>query len=444
MPETETDPKVIPLHLGPGESGDETNSPQLLADPVGYFTAGFRAKGSVFRTRYRGADWVTIAGIEANDFFWQNPADWSYAEAGPGFTDQFGPTYVTQLDGAPHQRARRLMKAGFSSEAVGRYVPVMAGEAARFLDDRGRWGDDANEWIPALLLSLNKASLLQTELSQGQMRDAIRLEGELIYGVGVSAFPAEFFARPGYAELKARVFESVDSELRARSEGRRAPDNLQALIDQDPGGLGPRSPAELRNDAYVLLVAGIHNTAKLLTRILERLSLNTGWAAELRAELQGYGPESFSRGMAQFPKLRATILEGERLHPGAPFLKRRPVRSLQFAGRTIGAEARVLQAHTLPHFLPEYYPDPMAFSPRRWLEGAPQRKALADFGGGSHICLGMNITRIQVPIVLAEILRNFDWRMDYNPLFKLRVDAGLGLRELHEPIVLFRRSQPTR
>ena len=437
MPEIQAHPAAIPLHAGPGESGTETNSPQLLADPVGYFTSGYRELGPVFRTRYRGTDWVTIAGIEANDFFWQNTSDWSYERAGPGFRDQFGPTYVTQLDGAPHLRSRRLLKAGFSAEAVGRYVPAIAREAARFLGKRDDWSDDANEWIPALLLSLNRATLLQTELSIGEMRDAIRLEGELIYGVGVSASPAEYFARPGYAALKARVFACGDRELGARAAGRRAPDNLQALVDQDPGSLEPLSPVELRNDAYMLLVAGIHNTAKLTTRILERLSRDPEWAGELRAELAGYAPDSFSRGMAPFPKLRATILEGERLHPGATFLKRRPIRDLEFAGRTIPADSRVLQAHTLPHFLPEYYPEPMAYNPRRWLEGAPaQRKALTDFGGGSHICLGMNVTRIQIPVILAELLRHYDWRLGYVPAPGLTVDPGLGLRELHEPIVL--------
>jgi len=426
----------IPLHAGPGESGTEHDSPQLLADPVGYFTAGYRQLGPVFRTRYRGKDWVTIAGIEANDFFWQNTSDWSYELAGPGFRDQFGPHYVTQLDGAPHLRKRRLLKAGFSAEAVGRYVGVMARETERFLARRA-WGDDANLWIPALLLTLNGATLLQRELTPEQMRDAIRLEAELIYGVGVSAAPAEYFARPGYAELKERVFGWVDEELRDRLDGRRVQDNLQALIDQDAGVLDPLSADELRNDAYMLLVAGIHNTAKLTTRIVERLAQAPAWVEELRAEAAAYGPDSFARGLAAFPKLRATILEGERLHPGATFLKRRPIADLPFGRHTIPAKAPVLQAHTLPHFLPEYYPDPMEFRPQRWLDqAAPPRKALADFGGGAHICIGMNLTRIQVPVVLAELLRRYDWRLGYEPQFGLKVDPGLGLTERHEPVAL--------
>ena len=268
---------AIPLHLGPGETGTEADSPQLMTNPVAYFTSGYRRHGPVFRTRHRGEDWVTIAGIEANDFFWQNTQDWSYARAGSGFREQFGPTYVTQLDGAPHLRKRRLLKAGFSAEAVGRNVPVMALEARRFLSTPAGWSDDANEWIPAMLLSLNKTTLLQTELSQEQMRDAIRHEGDLIYGVSVSAFPKEHFGRPEYAARKARVFAFVDRELEARRKGKKAPDNLEALIDQDPGNLDPLTAEELQNDAYMLLVAGIHNTAKLLTRILERLSLDPAW-----------------------------------------------------------------------------------------------------------------------------------------------------------------------
>jgi cytochrome P450 len=441
MPETDAKAAEIPFHLGPGETGAEFSSPQLMEDPVGYFSSGYRARGPVFRTRYRGEDWVTIAGIEANDFFWQNPANWSYAQAGPGFTDQFGPTYVTQLDGAPHLRKRRLLKAAFSADSVGRFVQTMAEETGKFLRDREAWSDDANEWISALLLTLNKATVVRTELSAMEMRDAMTVEGELIYGVSVSAAPAEHFARPGYRERKARVYATVDRVLRERAEGLRPGDNLQQLMEQDTGKLEPLTQEELRNDTYMLLVAGIHNTTGLLTRIIERITRDPEWVAELRAELGGYTPQSFGRGLAAFPKLKASIFEGERLHPGSTFLKRRPVRDLQFGGMTIPAGSKVMQAHTLPHFLEEYYDDPLAFRPRRWLgEKPPDRKALADFGGGAHICIGMNLTRIHVPIILAELLRNYDWEIKYTPSFHLRVDPGLAIREKHEPVALRRRN----
>lgn len=406
---------------------------------MGYFVAAYREHGPVFFTRYRGEDWVTIAGIEANDFFWQNPGDWSYEEAGRGFRSQFGPTYVTQLDGPPHQRARRLFKAGFSAESIGRLVPELAAAARDFLAGRGRWNEDAHEWIPALLLSLNQRTLLRMDLDQDRMRDAIRLEGELIYGVGASADPDAFFARPSYRERRERVFAWVGREADARLAGKRTDDRLQALIDQDAGGLEPFTAEELRNAAYMLLVAGIHNTARLLAAVLERLSRDPGWTAELRGELAACEDASFASGLGAFPKLKATLLEGERLHPGGTFLKRRPRRDLSFAGKTIPAGAKVMQAHALPHFLPEFHPDPLRFSPRRWIDRPPPRKALADFGGGAHVCLGMNLTRVQAPIVLAEILRRYDWALAYEPDFRLRVDDGLGPKESPQPILLVER-----
>jgi cytochrome P450 len=430
----------IPQHLGPDETGLEADSPQLLSDPVAYFTSGYRKHGAIFTTRYRGAHWVTIAGIQANDFFWQNTSDWSYGEAGAGFRDQFGPTYLTQLDGAPHLRKRKLLKPAFSAEAVGRFVEVMSSRAAAFLDERGAWSNDANEWIPALLLSLNKATLLKTEMNQDVMRDAIKLEGELIFGVGVSSEPAPHFARPHYQDLKKRVYSFIAAVLGERLAGKRADDNLQSLLDQNPGNQEGLTDLEMQNDAYMLLVAGIHNTATLITRLLERLSLDPAWVEQLRTELSGYAQGSLSRGMSAFPKLRATILEGERLHPGGSFLKRSPIADLEFSGKLIPAGSRVMQAHTLPHFLPEYYSDPMEFRPMRWLEGEPpHRKALADFGGGAHICIGMNLTRIQVPIVLAEIIRRFDWEVGYPTSFRPMVSAGRFMNESPEPITLIPR-----
>ena len=101
MPEIDAQPDEIPLHVGPGESGQESTSPMLLSDPVGYFTTGYRSLGPVFRTRYRGSDWVTIAGIEANDFFWQNPSDWSYRRLGPGSPSSSGPLTSRSWTGRP-------------------------------------------------------------------------------------------------------------------------------------------------------------------------------------------------------------------------------------------------------------------------------------------------------------------------------------------------------
>ena len=66
----------------------------------------------------------------------------------------------------------------------------------------------------------------------------------------------------------------------------------------------------------------------------------------------------------------------------------------------------ILHLHGLAHFEESRYPDPFQFNPERWLEGqAPRANA---FGGGVHLCLGMGVTRLYVPLLLALLLSRFD------------------------------------
>jgi hypothetical protein len=41
-----------------------------------------------------------------------------------------------------------------------------------------------------------------------------------------------------------------------------------------------------------------------------------------------------------------------------------------------------------------------------------------------------------VPVVLAEIIRRFDWKIGYRTSFRPMVSGGTGMDESHEPIIL--------
>ena len=418
----------IPLHLGAGETGDEGASPALLSDAVQFLKEGYRIHGPIFRVKHRGQDCVVIAGQAANELFWQNPENWSYGAARKGFTSQLGPTHVTQLDGAQHSRKRRLLKPGFSMESVGRHVPQMARVAREVVAGWPEAPSELMDFLMRMLLTLNARTLLRAELSPSEVESLLRFEEELMYGMNYSVAPAEHFAGEAYTGEKAVVFSVLDRLLAARLDGLRVGDNLDALLDQDPGAFEKLSPAELRADCYLLLLAGVENTAKLIARGLERLCVNPEWTARIRQELLGYSEETLVRGMGSVPSLRAVIQETERLHPGLIFTSRAASRDIPFAGKTIPAGRTVLQAHTLLHFLEENYPEPMRFDPSRWLQAEPSRKTHVLFGGGVHVCLGINVARLQVPIVMAELLQTRDVLLGYVPTFGYAIDSGRGRR----------------
>lgn len=64
---------------------------------------------------------------------------------------------------------------------------------------------------------------------------------------------------------------------------------------------------------------------------------------------------------------------------------------------------------------PEVFPEPEAFQPERWLESnttkeqlAVMEKSFLNFGAGSRVCLGRNISMIEMRKIIPQLLREFD------------------------------------
>ena len=67
------------------------------------------------------------------------------------------------------------------------------------------------------------------------------------------------------------------------------------------------------------------------------------------------------------------------------------------------------------HFDESIYEDPFQFKPQRWVGRSYPKQAHGTFGGGSHICLGMNVARIQIPITLGFLLSNYNFTVTKAP-----------------------------
>ena len=427
----------LPWHVGPGESSDQPESRFLIDDPIAFFREGYRRHGPVFQTRFRGATWTVIAGQEANDFSFRTADAWSFEQSVPGFREELGHTHVTQLDGKPHVRKRRLLKPGFSAEAMGRWVGAIGREAAACVGELPV--DRPFNLFPPLLegfIRFNARTQLRVGLTPEWLSKCARFEEDLMFGINVSSDRHAYFSGPGYGPLKQEVFGFLDSLVQRRLDGHREDDNFQAILDEEAPGFEPLDAAELRSVAYLLLIAGIENTGKLVMKVLERLAASPQWLPAIRAELASADGGAFAGGMAAFPTLKAAILECERLHPGIAALALHTARDVEVCGHEIRAGSRVLLAHTLLHFLEEVYEDPFAFRPDRWIGREMPKKTHATFGSGTHACLGMNVTRIHTPLILAAILKRFDVVLHYAPDFTNRLGDGRCQCRPETPVTL--------
>ncbi len=138
-------------------------------------------------------------------------------------------------------------------------------------------------------------------------------------------------------------------------------------------------------------------------------------------------------GMAPYPKLKNTIMEVERLQPVAYFHVRTTAEPVAFQGYRLPKGTEILHIQGLCHFLEEIYEEPFAFNPRRWDGREYPRKAHGSFGGGTHVCLGINLARIQTPLILAHLLGENNLEFDFKPEFNLLLDPGGVFRRFPLP-----------
>jgi cytochrome P450 len=408
-------------------------------DPFGFHLAAFRECGPIYRTRLGTKEWVVLAGLDANDLVWRNTDLWNYGDANAAFGEEMGPDHVTQLDGEPHKKRRAHLKPAFRMESIARHMATMdrviAQEFPRVADSTF----DLTEFFAEMLIRISSKTTLQCELTDETIAKMDRWEREFLFGVGMGWQRHVYYRRQSYRRLKREVFQEFERILDARQTSSAPPpdDNLTAIIQ---AGTEPLHRWDLINDIYLTLLAGVHNTTNLLYWCLVYLATHPEWLAELREEVKTWDISNF-RGMAQWPKLKATIQEVQRLRPGVIIHRLTAARPFEFKGYRIPTGASILHANSLAHFLEEIYERPFDFQPDRFLNGRNYpAKVNGFFGGGTHICLGMNLAMVHTPLILANLVRDYDFKFAFDPSFAVRMATGTNQVRKNVPFMLSRRA----
>ena len=188
-----------------------------------------------------------------------------------------------------------------------------------------------------------------------------------------------------------------------------------AARDQETGE--PFSREELIDQLGVFFLAGHETTASALTWAFYMLADQPHWLARLREEmatLVGDAPMSFEH-TRQLPLTKAFFKETLRLYPPITFMPRVALREASVGGRRLrkGALGMIapwtLQRHS------KWWPDPHAFKPERFLpdqEAALVQGAYIPFGQGPHTCVGAGFAQTESVLILAELVRRFDWQLE--------------------------------
>jgi cytochrome P450 len=180
----------------------------------------------------------------------------------------------------------------------------------------------------------------------------------------------------------------------------------------------PFSDADIIANVFILLLAGEDTTAHMPAWAIRFLIQYPAMRERVRAEVDsGLGaaqlPERFEDA-GRLPLVDALANETMRQRPVAPILVFEAKFDSAVAGVSVPAGTNlVLLARRIADSA-ENFSQPDEFVIDRWLEkGASEGyqhnpKAFMPCGGGARFCPGRNLALLEVNVVLAMLLRNFD------------------------------------
>ncbi|GAB5585105.1 hypothetical protein Unana1_00005 [Umbelopsis nana] len=203
--------------------------------------------------------------------------------------------------------------------------------------------------------------------------------------------------------------------------GKRKNDILQILIDSQH--------AELKNDRLnnedivheniLFLIAGSETTSNTIGFAIIHLLEHPEALACLQEELDDLYPRGsealFSHeDLKGLPYLNAVINETMRLKPVAMGgLPRQTTEDYVLGGKYHIPKNTLISAHIYAcQTNPEYWPEPLAFKPERWLEGAEfpaDKDAFFPFSSGSRNCIGRNFALMEMRLILSAFVYHFNF-----------------------------------
>jgi cytochrome P450 len=196
-----------------------------------------------------------------------------------------------------------------------------------------------------------------------------------------------------------RVDEMLYGEIeRRRNDADRdsGGDILTLLLGARDEDGKPLTNQELRDELITLLLAGHETTATSIGWAFERLLRAPSALRRLTAEIEAGEGSDY---------LDAVIKETLRVRPVVTEVFRAPNHPTELGGYLFEPGTQLAASILLVQLDPKLYPpDPEAFRPERFLEGAPEPYTWVPFGGGVRRCIGAAFAQLEMKIVIATIL----------------------------------------
>ena len=318
-------------------------------------------------------------------------------------------TSIINMDPPVHTRYRLIVNRGFTPRMVGRLKESIGEQARRIVEDvAGRGEGDLVTDIAAKLPGQVIASMLGVPFEDQEMvqrhTNAFIAPSDPEYGGTVDDMVAASDAIEDYAKhlgrlRRAHPTDDVTSAI------------VNAEVPDDDGNPTTISMEDFAEFVKLLLVGGNETT---------RNAISHG------VRLFHEHPDQKDRFLAD-PQGRAMTTADEILRYAAPvtLMRRTALRDIEVAGAPIKTGDKVVMWYRSGNHDDEAFEDPWRFDVTR-----RPNDHLTFGAGGPHYCLGANLAKVEIGVMLATLYRRLPDLEVTGPAVKMRAISSNGVKHL--------------
>jgi len=342
-------------------------------------------------------------------------------------------------------KQRRLLSHGFSRTHLTNLLPLQAQVLKEFMlnfdEEIAHRGVDMYQQMVMLTLRLVGKSLFGNEMSEKDLNQI----GETISNIQafmvrqiVQPYKIPWFRISGQTERFQQMRLEADEIVRdyvytRRKQSEKAHDLLQ-LILQTPYNTGEfMSDEQVMIEVIQLLVAGNETSSNTLAWTFYLLAQHPEFINKIRKEVDStfVGTELDFNGLHKLNFTLQVLDEAMRLYPPFWMIDRVALHDDEARDIKIPAGTMVVPYIYGTHHNAEIWNTPELFNPERFdttIHENQGRHAFAHipFGGGPRVCIGQNMAIMQMLLIIATVVRRYDFTLandkliDIQPMMILR------------------------
>lgn len=405
---------------------------QWIADPIGYMETAALQYPDLFTAR--------ILDDNANFMFVQHPGALQQilsdraSFSSPGEENMIlkpllGEYSIIMLSGDRHHKRRKLLMPSFHGAKVQNYADLIVKLTHQVMQQlpknqtftaRSAMQEISLQVIVQAVFGLDegeKAQQLKSAIAR--MSDVFRspLTSMFLFFPWLQQDLGKWSLWGNFLHWQRQIDQLIYQQIadrRAHPDTNRH-DILSLLMEaQDEDGNG-MTPQELRDELMTLLFAGHETTATAMAWALYWIHSLPEVKAKLLEELALLGDSADAMEIFRLPYLTAVCQETLRIYPvGMLTFPRKVEKPVELLGYHLEPGTIVTGCIYLLHQREDIYPDAKQFKPERFLEKQPSPYEFMSFGGGDRRCIGEALAMLEMKLVIATILGNYQLNMATN------------------------------